>query len=613
MRKSSSDSSRGARPAVGRQAFRKDESPKPYNKNAKPFKKNYDGRGPASGDAGASRSSKPYSGRVTDSDRPKRPFDKPSFGNENSQGGRFDADRKPRKEYDKPRKEYDKPGRAGNYDQPSGDRPKRPFDKPFKKDNDRASRPFGKPSFRKDNDSEGGERKPQRPFDKPFKKDNDRASRPFGKPSFRKDNDTEGAERKPQRPFDKPFKKDNDRASGDRPPRPFDKPGFKKNGDAAGGDRNPGRPADSRPFRERAKPAFGKPAFEKKERKNDDKKGKEEKGPRTFTDVVNNAFNQPPKSKDANTDDHLGKREQFEDKVYGELEEPVNETPKKPFELKKNAPGNKKHVHDHSEGRKKKYKDEDDDDLEEDDKEINQKSGPRLEMPLNKFIAHSGECSRRDAAELVRQGKVKVNSELVLDPGYRVQHDDKVTMSGKKLTPQKGMVYILLNKPKGFITTNDDPQGRKTVMQLVGNSGVDRLFPVGRLDRDTSGLLLITNDGDLTQKLCHPAYNIKKVYQVTLDKPLTKADFDKIIEGVEMEDGKADVDALSYLEKKNELGLEIHSGRNRIVRRIFESLGYVVDKLDRVMYAGLTKKNLPRSKWRYLDEREVVLLKHFKN
>ena len=576
MRKSSSDSSRGARPAVGRQAFRKDESPKPYNKNAKPFKKNYDGRGPASGDAGASRSSKPYSGRVTDSDRPKRPFDKPSFGNENSQGGRFDADRKPRKEYDKPRKEYDKPGRAGNYDQPSGDRPKRPFDKPFKKDNDRASRPFGKPSFRKDND-------------------------------------TEGAERKPQRPFDKPFKKDNDRASGDRPPRPFDKPGFKKNGDAAGGDRNPGRPADSRPFRERAKPAFGKPAFEKKERKNDDKKGKEEKGPRTFTDVVNNAFNQPPKSKDANKEDHPGKREQFEDKVYGELEEPVNETPKKPFELKKNAPGNKKHVHDHSEGRKKKYKDEDDDDLEEDDKEINQKSGPRLEMPLNKFIAHSGECSRRDAAELVRQGKVKVNSELVLDPGYRVQHDDKVTMSGKKLTPQKGMVYILLNKPKGFITTNDDPQGRKTVMQLVGNSGVDRLFPVGRLDRDTSGLLLITNDGDLTQKLCHPAYNIKKVYQVTLDKPLTKADFDKIIEGVEMEDGKADVDALSYLEKKNELGLEIHSGRNRIVRRIFESLGYVVDKLDRVMYAGLTKKNLPRSKWRYLDEREVVLLKHFKN
>ena len=205
-----------------------------------------------------------------------------------------------------------------------------------------------------------------------------------------------------------------------------------------------------------------------------------------------------------------------------------------------------------------------------------------------------------------------MNGELVLDPGYRVKSDDKVTLSGKKLTPQKGMVYILLNKPKGFITTNEDPQGRKTVMQLVANSGVERLFPVGRLDRDTSGLLLITNDGELTQKLCHPSYNIKKVYHVTLDKPLTKADFDKIMDGVELEDGKAVVDALAWLDKKNELGLEIHSGRNRIVRRIFESLGYVVDKLDRMMYAGLTKKNLPRSKWRFLDEREVVLLKHFK-
>ncbi len=234
-------------------------------------------------------------------------------------------------------------------------------------------------------------------------------------------------------------------------------------------------------------------------------------------------------------------------------------------------------------------------------------------MPLNKYVAHSGECSRRDAAELVRQGKVKVNGELVLDPGYRVKRDDKVTMSGKKLTPKKGNVYILLNKPKGYITTNDDPQGRRTVMELVTNTDADRLFPVGRLDRNTSGLLLITNDGDLTQKLSHPSYQIKKVYHVTLDKPLTKADFEKIVAGVDLEDGIAKIDALAYLETKNELGLEIHSGRNRIVRRIFESLHYEVEKLDRVMYAGLTKKNLPRGKWRYLDQREIVLLKHFKS
>jgi 23S rRNA pseudouridine2605 synthase len=234
-------------------------------------------------------------------------------------------------------------------------------------------------------------------------------------------------------------------------------------------------------------------------------------------------------------------------------------------------------------------------------------------MPLNKFIAHSGECSRRDAAELVRQGKAKVNGELIVDPGHKINEGDKVTLSGKKLIPQKGMAYILLNKPKGFITTNDDPQGRRTVMDLVKSAEVGRVYPVGRLDRATTGLILITNDGDLAQRLAHPTHKIKKVYHVTLDKPLTQGDFDKIMEGLTLEDGKAEVDEMAYLEKKTEIGLEIHSGKNRIVRRIFESLGYVVEKLDRVMYAGLTKKNLPRSKWRFLDEREIVLLKHFKS
>jgi 23S rRNA pseudouridine2605 synthase len=233
-------------------------------------------------------------------------------------------------------------------------------------------------------------------------------------------------------------------------------------------------------------------------------------------------------------------------------------------------------------------------------------------MPLNKYIAHSGECGRREAAELVKQGKAKVNGELILDPGHKVNEGDQVTLSGKKLKPQKGLVYILLNKPKGFITTNEDDRGRKTVLDLVANADVGRVFPVGRLDRATTGLLLITNDGDLTQKLAHPSYEMKKVYHATLDKPLTKADFDTIMEGVELEDGKAIVDEMAWLEAKNELGLEIHSGKNRIVRRIFESLGYVVEKLDRVVYAGLTKKNLPRGKWRFLNEQEVITLKHFK-
>lgn len=233
-------------------------------------------------------------------------------------------------------------------------------------------------------------------------------------------------------------------------------------------------------------------------------------------------------------------------------------------------------------------------------------------MTLNKYIAHSGECSRRDAAEFVKQGKVRVNGELILEPGYRVSPGDTVTLSGKKMTPQKNLVYVLLNKPKDYITTTDDPQERKTVMDLVANSGVDRLYPVGRLDRHTTGLLLLTNDGALAHKLSHPSYMIRKVYHVTLDKNLTKADYEKIFKGVELEDGKADVDEIAYLENRNEIGLEIHIGRNRIVRRIFESLGYTVEKLDRVMYAGLTKKNLPRGKWRFLEEKEIIFLKHFK-
>lgn len=233
-------------------------------------------------------------------------------------------------------------------------------------------------------------------------------------------------------------------------------------------------------------------------------------------------------------------------------------------------------------------------------------------MTLNKYIAHSGECSRRDAAEMVKQGKVRVNGELILEPGYRVEPGDQVTLSGKKLTPSKNLVYILLNKPKGFITTTEDENDRKTVMELVANAEADRLFPVGRLDRNTTGVLLLTNDGALAHKLSHPSYNMKKVYHVTLDKNLTRADYEKIVKGLELEDGLVQVDELAYLENRKEVGVEIHSGKNRIVRRIFESLGYVVEKLDRVMYAGLTKKNVSRGKWRTLTEKEIIFLKHFK-
>ncbi|RYZ23213.1 MAG: rRNA pseudouridine synthase [Chitinophagaceae bacterium] len=235
-------------------------------------------------------------------------------------------------------------------------------------------------------------------------------------------------------------------------------------------------------------------------------------------------------------------------------------------------------------------------------------------MPLNKYLAHGGICSRREAADVVKSGKVQVNGEVVTEPGYKVQETDKVTFSGKKVTPTGNLVYILLNKPKDYITTTDDPQQRKTVLDLIGRATDERVYPVGRLDRNTSGVLLLTNDGDLAQRLTHPSNEVRKVYAVTLDKPLTKAHFDAILKGTPLEDGLATVDSLAYADSSNkkEIGIEIHSGRNRIVRRIFEHHGYDVKGLDRVIFAGLTKKNVPRGKWRLLNEKEIRDLKFFK-
>jgi 23S rRNA pseudouridine2605 synthase len=236
------------------------------------------------------------------------------------------------------------------------------------------------------------------------------------------------------------------------------------------------------------------------------------------------------------------------------------------------------------------------------------------QMPLNKYIAHSGVCSRRDAAELIKSGKVKLNGEIVTEPGRKVTEKDVVIVGNKKVYPVADLVYILLNKPKDYLTTTDDPQQRKTVLDLIVGATKDRVYPVGRLDRNTSGVLLLTNDGELAQKLTHPSNEIKKVYAVTLDKPLEKKHFDEILKGVALEDGMAHVDILAYTDAqdKTQIGVEIHSGRNRIVRRIFEKFGYDVKGLDRVMFAGLTKKNVNRGRWRYLNEKEVRDLKYFK-
>ncbi|HIR36839.1 MAG TPA: RNA-binding S4 domain-containing protein [Candidatus Limisoma gallistercoris] len=235
---------------------------------------------------------------------------------------------------------------------------------------------------------------------------------------------------------------------------------------------------------------------------------------------------------------------------------------------------------------------------------------PNEEIRLNKFMANAGLCSRREADELITQGKVKVNGLVITELGTKIKRDDIVEYNGKVITLEN-KCYILLNKPKDCVTTSEDPDGRLTVMDLVKNACKERIYPVGRLDRNTTGVLLLTNDGDLASKLTHPKFVKKKIYQVWTDKDIAEEDMQRLADGIELEDGPIHADAISYVNDrdKNQAGIEIHSGRNRIVRRMFESLGYRVTKLDRVYFAGLTKKNLARGKWRFLTQEEVNFLK----
>lgn len=235
---------------------------------------------------------------------------------------------------------------------------------------------------------------------------------------------------------------------------------------------------------------------------------------------------------------------------------------------------------------------------------------PNEPIRLNKFLANAGVCSRREADEFIQAGVVKVNDQVITELGTKITRSDKVTFHDQPVQIE-AKLYILLNKPKNCVTTSDDPQGRLTVMDLVKNACEERIYPVGRLDRNTTGVLLLTNDGNLASKLTHPSFKKKKIYHLWLDKDVTIEDMEKLANGIELEDGEIHADAISYANEddRNQVGIEIHSGRNRIVRRMFESLGYHVTKLDRVYFAGLTKRNLPRGKWRYLNEQEVNMLR----
>lgn len=524
------------------------------NKEDKPFRKSFD-----------KQEDKPF--RKSFGDKEDKPFKK-SFGNKE-----------------------DKPFRKSFSDKE---------DKPFKKSfGNKEDKPFGK--FRKEErpfrkTTENGE---ERSFKKPFKQDGERAfKKPFDKEGDRPFKKSFG--HKEERPFKKSFDKDGERpfkkSFGNKEERPFKK-SFDKTGD------KPFKKAfDKDKSTEEKRPnryanAFGKlddeelAAHQKKQQAKREQKEQQEEV--TFSKELDNKW-----------------EERSEERPFGKSDI----KPKRKDKDEEGAP--KRHRHDAQSRFKKQFDDEN-----PHEKAYTAKAGKKEEamsrsenadkpMPLNKFIAHCDVCSRRDAVTLVKEGKVTVNGEQITEPGFKVALTDIITLNGVQLTVQKNLIYILMNKPKGFITTTDDPKGRRTVMEMVENVIEERVFPVGRLDRNTTGLLLLTNDGELTQKLAHPKYGVKKVYKATLDKALSKTDFDKIKEGLILEDGKADVDQLEYLDSKNEVGLEIHSGKNRIVRRIFESLGYEVEKLDRVMYAGLTKKNILRGKWRFLTKQEVINLKH---
>ena len=230
---------------------------------------------------------------------------------------------------------------------------------------------------------------------------------------------------------------------------------------------------------------------------------------------------------------------------------------------------------------------------------------------LNKYIADAGICSRREADKIIEKGKITINGKVVTQLGTKVSNRDEVKYMGKILRSEK-LKYLLLNKPKGFITTSDDPQNRRTVMNLVEKACDERIYSVGRLDRNTTGLLLFTNDGELTTRLTHPKHGVRKLYHVVLDKPLSKNDLLKIMEGIELEDGTIKPDKINWVTDemdKRHVGIELHSGKNRIVRRLFEQLDYEVIRLDRVIFAGLTKKDLPRGKWRFLEEKEINILR----
>jgi 23S rRNA pseudouridine2605 synthase len=436
---------------------------------------------------------------------------------------------------------------------------------------------------RKPYNSEGGERKPYQGGDrKPFNRDNREGGerRSFGD---RKPYNSEGGERKPYQGGErKPFNRDN-REGGERKP-------------YQGGDRKPYQGGERKPFGRTENPTRtpykgdnrwdrnAAPKVEGSEEsttpRDENPTARIERRYEERTERSAERGERPEGSRNPRYSD----RETFKSRSRFDAG-PAYEPQYKLDRYKERAPSKIQ-------------------------KKIAQTDRRSDEIRLNRYIANAGICSRRDADKLIEAGEIKVNNKVITEMGYQVQPTDIVKYGNRKLNREKP-VYLLLNKPKDFLTTTEDPNDRKTVMELVKNATESRIYPVGRLDRNTTGLLLLTNDGELADKLTHPSNEIEKIYQAELDKPLTDEDFEKIKEGLTLEDGEIKVDDLAKVTPDGYvIGVKIHSGKNRIVRRIFEHLGYEVTKLDRTTFAGLTKKDLPRGSWRFLTERELVKLKY---
>jgi 23S rRNA pseudouridine2605 synthase len=410
----------------------------------------------------------------------------------------------------------------------------------------------------------------------------------------------------PKKPFKSGFRSSDDKSgtgfsSEKRSPKSFGRSDDRR----PASDRPERKPfGDKKPFGDRPTPGERKPYSDRSQTEKRPYSDRTDSGKRPFTDKPQGDRKSYSGSKDTER-----KPFQSRDKKYSDKNAPVKRFNDKPFKSRQPS--------EPSEFDRPKYRSDDRKWSSEEHLGNKRSKKPSVAkddglIRLNRFIANAGICSRRKADELIAAGVVSVNGVPVTELGYKVDPaKDLIRYNGENLKREK-MVYVLLNKPKDYITTTDDPQERKTVMSLVEKASRERIYPVGRLDRNTTGLLLMTNDGDLAEKLSHPRNNITKLYQVELNKSLSQGDLNKIQFGVELEDGVIKPDQVSYVAggSKKEVGIQIHSGKNRVVRRIFESLGYEVVKLDRVVYSQLTKKDLPRGRWRYLEEKEIIQLKH---